>query len=243
MEEINLSEIFQLFWKKKIQILMIMLIFIISGCVYTLKFVTPKYTSTVTMILVANNKEEDKNSTITTSDITVNSKLISTYSKLIKSKTVLQQVIDNLNLEMDENILKNEIEVKSIKNTGLIEITVTDEKSSTSAKIANEIAKVLPEKVKQMYNIDNIQLMNEVEENNKPSNINRKKDMMIFVILGMVVSIIYVVLVSMLDKTIKGTETIEKEFNLPVLTSIPILRRKYEKWREEIDETRINCTP
>ena len=85
--------------------------------------------------------------------------------------------------------------------------------------------------------------MNEVEENNKPSNINRKKDMMIFVILGMVVSIIYVVLVSMLDKTIKGTETIEKEFNLPVLTSIPILRRKYEKWREEIDETRINCTP
>lgn len=243
MEEINLSEIFQLFWKKKIQILMIMLIFIIAGCVYTLKFVTPKYTSTVTMILVANNKEEDKNSTITTSDITVNSKLISTYSKLIKSKTVLQQVIDNLNLEMDENILKNEIEVKSIKNTGLIEITVTDEKSSTSAKIANEIAKVLPEKVKQMYNIDNIQLMNEVEENNKPSNINRKKDMMIFVILGMVVSIIYVVLVSMLDKTIKGTETIEKEFNLPVLTSIPILRRKYEKWREEIDETRINCTP
>ena len=199
MEEINLSEIFQLFWKKKIQILMIMLIFIIAGCVYTLKFVTPKYTSTVTMILVANNKEEDKNSTITTSDITVNSKLISTYSKLIKS--------------------------------------------STSAKIANEIAKVLPEKVKQMYNIDNIQLMNEVEENNKPSNINRKKDMMIFVILGMVVSIIYVVLVSMLDKTIKGTETIEKEFNLPVLTSIPILRRKYEKWREEIDETRINCTP
>ena len=146
MEEINLSEIFQLFWKKKIQILMIMLIFIIAGCVYTLKFVTPKYTSTVTMILVANNKEEDKNSTITTSDITVNSKLISTYSKLIKSKTVLQQVIDNLNLEMDENILKNEIEVKSIKNTGLIEITVTDEKSSTSAKIANEIAKVLPEK-------------------------------------------------------------------------------------------------
>jgi len=243
MEEINLSEIFQLFWKKKIQILMIMLIFIIAGCVYTLKFVTPKYSSTVTMILVANNKEEDKNSTITTSDITVNSKLISTYSKLIKSKTVLQQVIDNLNLEMDENILKNEIEVKYIKNTGLIEITVTDEKSSTSAKIANEIAKVLPEKVKQMYNIDNIQLMNEVEENNKPSNINRKKDMMIFVILGMVVSIIYVVLVSMLDKTIKGTETIEKEFNLPVLTSIPILRRKYEKWREEIDETRINCTP
>lgn len=229
MEEINLSEIFQIFWKRKVQILVIILIFIIVGLIYTLKFVTPKYSSSITMILVSDNSNSNTNSVITTTDITLNSKLIATYSKLIKSKTVLKEVISNLDIEIDENTLKNDITVSSISNTELIQITVTNKNNELAAKIANEIANVFPEKIKQMYNIDNIKLMSEAGIENEPSNINHKKDLMLFTIFGVAVSIGYVMIANLLDTTIKGSETIEEEFKLPVLTCIPSLPSQNNK--------------
>ena len=89
-----------------------------------------------------------------------------------------------------------------------------------------------------IYNIDNVQVVDVAEEDNKPSNINHKRDILIFSLIGLVVSIIYVLIVNMLDTTIDSRDDIEKEFKLPVLASIPICNmdmikkggRRYERW-------------
>lgn len=229
MEEIDLREIFQMFWKKKVQILMIVLVFVIIGCVYTLEFITPKYSSSITMVLTSNNQENETNSTITTTDITLNSKLLATYSKLIKSKTVLKEVISNLNIEMEEERLEEDITVKAVSNTELIKVTVENENAQLASDIANEIARVFQVKVREMYNIDNIQLINEAEASIEPSNINRKRDIMLFTVFGIAISTLYVFVANMLDNTVKGPQTIEEEFDLPVLASIPILQSKHEE--------------
>ena len=94
MEELDLKEIFNLFWNKKIQIILIVAAFTIAGIVYTLGFVKPLYTSSTTLVLakIENQKNQTGDDTITTSDITLNSKLVSTYSELVKSKKVLRTV-------------------------------------------------------------------------------------------------------------------------------------------------------
>ena len=58
-------------------------------------------------------------------------------------------------VEVDEEVLRKNITVSSVKDTELIEITVKNENPIYSAQIANEIAKVFTEKVKEIYNIDN----------------------------------------------------------------------------------------
>lgn len=221
MEEVDLKEIFNMFWSKKVQILIIVLMFLIVGCVYTLKFTTPIYSASMTLILVSSNNTNGQGNTITTTDLTVNSKLISTYNELIKSKSVLAQVISNLNLNETENSLKNNISVSSVENTDLIKVTVRNKNANLSAQIANELAKVFSERVKEVYNINNVQIMDEATIPQSPANINHKKDAIIFTILGFVVSGIYVVICHILDNTIKNAEGIESEFNLPVLASIP----------------------
>lgn len=231
MEEISLEEIFNTLWKKKIEIILIICIFITMGIVYTFNFVTPEYTSSITMVLVSTNNDSEKNSTITTTDINLNSKLISTYSKLIKSKTVLKDVITNLGLNIDIEDLKSNITVSSINKTELIEVKVSNDSNEIATQIANEIAKVFKEKVKEMYNINNVEIMSEAKIEMEPSNINHKKDIIVFTFLGMIVAIMYLILLNILDTTIKNPETIEEEFGLPVLSSIPILRReKTKKW-------------
>ena len=224
MEELDLKEIFNIFWTRKIQISFILLFFLGIGCIYTLKYTKPIYGSSITLGLVSN--QYDKNTTITTNDITLNSKLIATYNKLIKSSTVLKEVISNLDIKISEQELKKNVSVSSINNTELISITVKNENNYLAATIANEIAEVFEEKVKEMYNINNIKIISEANVEDNPLNINHKKDVIMFLGIGIVIVVAYVTLANMLDTTIKTPEDIEKEFNLPVLASVPILRKE-----------------
>lgn len=227
MEELDLKELLEMFWHKKLQIILIILIFIGIGVIYTMGFVSPVYSSSTTLVLAGSgsgtsNTNQVSEGSITTTDITINSKLVSTYSELVKSNNVLRQVIANLGIDIDENDLRKNVSVTSVKDTELIKITVTNANATYAAQVANEIAKVFTEKVGEIYNINNVHVVDEAEVSNVPSNINHTKDVMIFAFIGVVIAVIYVLLANLLDTTIKSSEEIEKYIKLPVLASIPI---------------------
>ena len=225
MEEVDFKELFEIFWNKKLQIILIIIIFGILGAIYSKYFVIPEYESSTTLVLAKSDESEEKTTTtensITTTDVTLNSKLVSTYSELVKSKNVLRQVISNLNIDIEEDDLRKNVKVTSVEDTELIEITVTNQNPEYTEKIANEIAKVFTEKVSEIYNINNVYVVDEAEVSSEPSNINHIKDIVIFMFVGVIIAVIYVLIVNMFDTTIKTTEDIEKGFKLPVLASIP----------------------
>ncbi|MBO6232773.1 MAG: hypothetical protein J6N78_01730 [Clostridia bacterium] len=222
MEELDLKEIFNLFWNKKIQIILIVAAFTIAGIVYTLGFVKPLYTSSTTLVLakIENQKNQTGDDTITTSDITLNSKLVSTYSELVKSKKVLRTVISNLGIKIEEEKLRQNITVSSVKDTELIEIKVTNRDPVVATRIANETAKVFIENVTEMYSISNVHIVDEAEVPVSPSNIHHVRDVIIFSFGGLVLAVIYVLLLNMLDTTVKSAEDVEKLLDVPVLASI-----------------------
>lgn len=222
MEELDLKELLMLFWNKKVKILLIVAIFMLIGIIYTIGFVTPVYTSSTTLLLATSGNSADKTNTITTTDITLNSKLVSTYSTLIKSKTVLRQVISNLGIKISEDELEKNITVSQEKDTEIIRISVTNADATTASKVANEVAKVFSQRVSEIYKINNVQVVDQAEVDTIPSNINHAKDVIIFACVGIVVSVMYVLIANMLDTTIKTAEEVEKEFKVPVLASIPL---------------------
>lgn len=225
MEEIDLKDLLTMFWAKKAQIVLIILIFMVIGVIYTVGFTTPKYSATTSLLLAGSGNENpgtQQANSITTTDVTLNSKLVSTYSELVKSKNVLGQVITNLGINEDYEALKKNIKVTNVEDTEMIEITVTTGDAQTSAKIANETAKVFIEKVaNDFYNIDNVHVVDTAEVNTTPSNINHKKDIVIFAAIGFIIAIAYVLIENMLDTTVKTSKEIEEDFKLPVLASIP----------------------
>lgn len=224
MEELDLKELFRIFWNKKVEILLIILIFMVIGIIYTIGFVKPMYSSSTTLVLASSGNTNSSNeNSITATDVTLNSKLVSTYSELVKSKNILRQVIANLGINVDERTLRSNVSVKSVKDTELIEIIVKNENPNHSAQIANEIAKVFTEKIKEIYNINNIQVVDEAETATAPSNINHSKDIAIFAFMGLVVAVAYVLIANMLDTTIKTAEDVEKGFQIPVIASIPYI--------------------
>ena len=239
MEELDLKELFEIFWSKKVQTILIILIFAVIGIIYTMGFVTPVYTASTTLVLASSNSTQETTTStgttansITTSDITLNSNLVSTYSELVKSKNVLRQVISNLGINISEESLRNNVAVESVQDTELIEISVTTENPEYASKIANEIAKVFTDMVGEIYNINNVHVVDEAEIPDAPSNINHKKDVIIFAFIGAIIAVVYVLVANMLDTTIKTAEDIEKQFKLPVLASIPVYGTEMQKKRK-----------
>lgn len=228
MEEIDLKEVFRTFLNKKFQVLLILELCVIAGVIYTFNFVTPKYTSNATLILTSVNtyKTDSETSSVDATaidrDISVNSKLVSTYSELIKSKNILRQVKEMLDIEMDEDDLKKEINVSTVEDTEIIQISVTDEDPEQAAEIANSIAYIFKDQVKNYFDIENVQMVDSAEADDEPSNIHHKRDIAIFLLVGMVVSAGYVLIVNMLDTTIKNVEDIETITNHIVLAIIPL---------------------
>lgn len=225
MEELDLREVFTMFWSRKLYVIIIIAIFIAIGVAYSYIYVSPVYKSEVTLVLVKANDESNENTTgkITTTDLTLNQKLISTYRELLESRTVISTVINNLQIEKTENQLRNNINISNKENTDLLIITVTDENPESAKIIANETAKVFSEKVaNDMYKNNNVQIISEAEVNTTPSNINHIKDIIIFAFIGVVLAVIYVLIANLLDTTIKGKEDIEKKLGVTVLTTIPI---------------------
>lgn len=238
MEELDLRELIYMFWSKKVQIIVITLLFVIIGGVYSFMFTTPKYKSSTTLVLATLNNETKIGKTttaasgdaITQTELTLNSNLVSTYSELVKSKAVLRQVISDLDIkDLNEEELKKSVTVNAVKDTELIEISVTSTNSSYPSKIANEIAKVFTAKVAEIYNINNVHVVDKAEVPKTPYNINHIKDLIIFAFIGMVVAAAKILLMNMLDNTVKTEQDVEQVTGMMVLAQIPRINENNKK--------------
>lgn len=224
MEELDLKDLFDIFWTKKVHIVLIILIFTLIGVFYSYLYVSPKYKAYTTLVLAKSTEDSEgvSSGTITTTDITLNNNLVSTYSKIIKSKTVLRQVINNLGMNKTEDALQKNVSVSIAKDTQYVQIDVIDENPSQAKEIANEIAKAFSDKVAEFYKMTNVHVLDEAETPILPYNINHIKDIIIFVFVGLVVACVYVLMLNMLDTTIKSNEELERKIGLTVLVNIPI---------------------
>ena len=220
-DEIDLKQLLELFWNKKVLILIVVLIAVIMGYVYTSFLVKPKYTSSTTLILAQRNSA-DSTGTITSTDVTLNDKLIDTYKEIATSNSVVRTVVSNLGLaSTKEAELKKEVNVTAVTGTQILKVSVTDSNADMATKIANEMGQVFSKRVADIYKIDNVSIVDEAETTGIPSNINHKKDMLIFLVGGIVVAVALVLLINMLDNSIKSSTDIERALNLNILAEIP----------------------
>ena len=226
MEELNLKKLINIFWNKRLHIIVISVIAIIIGTIYSFYFVDPKYEAYTTVVLVKDAAavgEETSGQTITSSDVGLAQNLIGTYSKLVKSKNILRQTINNLQLNETEETLKNKITVSEIEDSEIIKIAVKDENPVQAMKAANEITNVFAKTVTDIYKINNVYTVDEAEEPIVPCNVNHIRDIAIFFIIGLVISVIYVLVSNMFDNTIKDADDIESNSELITLVSIPFV--------------------
>ena len=218
MEEIDLKELFE-FIKKKIGLLItITVVICLLGCIYGLFIQKPMYKSYTTIILGGN--ETTASQTITQSDITLNKNLVDTYAEIVKSRRVLEQVISELDLEETYEELSNKISVSSVNNTEIIKITVADSNPIEAKNVANVTANFFSKEVVKLYNMNNVNVLDEANEANKPYNINIPKQVIIYFFIGIIIALSILFIIFYFDRTIKSVEQVEQKIKLPILGGV-----------------------
>ena len=223
MEEIDLKELF-LFVKNKLGLLIIITAGVcLFGCLYGLFIQKPMYQSYTTVILSGNE------STITQNDIALNQNLINTYAEIVKSRRVLEQVIDELNLNLSYEQLAGKISVTAVNNTEIIRISVSDIDAIKAKNIANITASHFASEVVDLMGMDNVDILDEAIEAQAPYNINVTKQISIYFILGLVLAAGILFIIFYFDRTIKSIEQVEQKIKLPILGGVQEYQRGAKK--------------
>lgn len=228
MEELNLLDFFK-FLVKKIYIIIIITFLATSlGIIYTLFLQTPLYRSKTTLLLL---KANESSSSYSQSDILVNQNLITTYSEIIKSNTVLGRVIDDLKLNKTIGELGSLISVSSQKSSIIIAINVSSEDKEEARNIASSLAKVFSEEIKNLMNMENVGIVDSANLPTASYNIQPVKQIGISLFAGIFLSISLLFVIYYFDTTVKTKEQIEEELKLTVIGVVPVKKRG-SKWKK-----------
>lgn len=217
---IDLMELFSALWAKKTIIILSAVFMALVAFVGTKMFVTPKYTSVTKLFVMAKN--DDTSASATYTYLQTGSMLTKDYMELVKSRPVLEKTISKLKLDVTPEELAGMITTETPTDTRIMSISVTDDDPKEAKQIADTLRKAVSVQITEIMSADSI---NTVEEGNlptSPSSPNVKKNMMLGALLGLVISMGFIVLISILDDTVKTPDDVEKYLGLNVLTSIPI---------------------
>lgn len=222
MEEINLKDLFNYFVKKLPIICFITIVVFLLGLYYLLIFKQPLYKGETTLILVQDNN----NTSITQTDVTLNQRLVATYSKIVKSRKVINETISRLGLDLTYDELVEKVSVSSESDTEIMKITVSDRNADNAAALANSIASAFKNEVTDIFNLQNVSTIDRAEVEEDPYNIHTLRDSVIFFVVGLVLAIAVVFVIYYFDTSIKSSEELEEKLNITVLGSVPMYKRR-----------------
>ena len=219
MEEINIRDFLNYLKKYVLVIVAVALVLIIGVFIYDKSIKKPLYTTYTTIILTKSN-ETQTGTTITQNDILLNQKLVETYSKIIKSKLVLEQVISETGVTYTAEELSENVSVEAYENTEMLKISVTDQDPELAANIANSIAQVFSGEIAKIYQINNISVVDVAVTPEEVSNNTLKRDLLIALFISIFGTIGVVFVVYYFDDTVKLTDDLEEEIGMPVVAKV-----------------------
>lgn len=219
--EIDLLELFYALRHRWWAILLALVIGAGAAGVYTKKLIAPHYQST-SMVYVLS-----KETTLASlADLQIGSQLTKDYSVIIKSRPVLQEVIDKQNLDMTTDELGEMITIDNPKDTRILSITVEDIEPMRAKAIVDEITKSASNYIGDIMEMVPPKVIEDGVVAVKPSSPSVKKNAAVGG-LGLAVLVCGLIcLKTVLDDTIKSEEDIEKYLGLSVLAVIPDTEKK-----------------
>ena len=219
--EIDLGEIFGLIlhW-----IWLILLVAFICGAIGFAfsKYVLPEQFKSTTRVYILN--QNDSSNAMSQAEMQAGAQLTKDYGQLITSRTVLEQVIEDLSLTDSYTYeqFKEKIAVSTPADTRLIDITVTDTDPKTAQNIANDVRIVASEHIQNVMQIDAVNVVDEANLPTKKAAPSNGRNALIAAMLGALFVSAIVIIRFLMDDTIKTSDDVEKYLGLSTLALIPL---------------------
>lgn len=218
-EVISLSEIFEAIKKRWKIIAGTTIVTTVIAVVLSFFILSPIYAANTKVFI---GKEASSTEGYNSSDVAMYQNLLQTYSELIKTKDLVATAIDNSDYELDVNEVLNNLEVTTVTNTQIIQISYKSASPKISKNILESITNEFILKAQELVPNGNVRMIESVELPKEPVAPNKKMNIAIGFLLGAMIGFGTVFLMEYLDNTYKSKEQLEKDLDIPVLGVIPM---------------------
>ncbi|MGN0521528.1 MAG: YveK family protein [Eubacterium sp.] len=222
--DIDLRKVFSMLKKKAIFIVLIALIgATLSGCI-TNFFIEPQYTATVKLHVYSSGSNRlGADTSITSNEIDASQKLVNTYLVVVESNNFLSKVSDQLNGELSAGAIKGMMSCSQIESTLAFQINVTSGNPQQAMTIANVIADTCPDEIVRVLKVGGVEVIDYATLPTSPSSPNVEKNILIGLVCGFAASFAFFFIKELFDTSITSEKDLEREFDIPVLGTIPRL--------------------
>lgn len=221
---IDMSHIIKVLWRRAWIIILCGIIVAIIGFSISAFIIAPTYSSSI-MLYVNNNSFSLGNTSfsISSSDILASRSLVNTYSEILNNRTTLERVIEKAEVSYTYEDLSEMIVSKPSNDTEIMVVTVTSKNPYEASEIANCIAEVLPTRISEIIEGASMEVVDSaipILDKVAPS-ITRYT--ILGLVIGVFLSAVAIIVLSMLDDTIHDEDYIIKTYNYPILARVPNL--------------------
>ena len=233
--EIDLVQMFKAIWEHILGIIFVTLIGGVIAFAFTSLFISPKYTATATMYV--NNSSFSFGSTsfsISSGELSAANTLVDVYSEILKSRTTLEEVISEADLPYTHDELREMIMVQDVTGTGIFSVSVESPSPMEAEKIANTVAKVLPDRIADIVDGASVRIVDNAIVPAHRSSPDYIKNTAIGLLLGFLLSAGLVamkdILVTQADTVIRSSDELKALYpDIPILAAIPDMRKAGKK--------------
>lgn len=223
---IDLGQVFHMLWRN----LYLLIVSALAGA-FLLYLITdqliPKRFQSTTSIYVINRADSEL--TVTYYDLQTGSQLTKDYGEIIKSRTVMNQVIADLDLSenypdmrgITAERLNSMVSVVTDQETRVVSLTVTDTNPARAQDIANAVRKAAADLIYQVMDIKSVNVVDEANLANHPVSPSKSRNTLIGGLLGLILAAACLIIQDISDDTIRNAEDVEKFLHLSVLGVIP----------------------
>lgn len=222
MEEqvISIEEIFEALKKRWKMIALITIVATVISGVFSFFIIDPVYEASTKLFV---GKEENSEEVYNSNDIAMYQKLLKTYSETIKTRDLLTSAIKDSKYDLEVGAVSSALTVVPVADTQILQIKYQSKDPKEAEIVLKAISNNFIKTAKELVPNGNVRTIEAVEMPEKPVSPNKKMNIAIAFLLGLMVSVGLVFLLEYLDNTYKTKEQLEKELELPVLGVIPTL--------------------
>lgn len=224
--QIDLAVLFKALWSKAWLIILGTILGGVIAFVVAEFLILPMYESSAVMYV---NNAEEHGGQINSTQVTIARNLVATYIEILKSRDTLTEVIEKSGVDYTYGQLVNKISASSKNNTEVFEIVVRCGNPEDAQKIAAAIVEVLPERLAGIVDGSNVRVVDKPLFSDTPVSPSVTKYTAIGMVLGFILYCGVIIILKLMDNTIRDAEYLQQTFNVPVLATIPNLVNKKSK--------------
>lgn len=156
---------------------------------------------------------------VTSNDLSASQMLANDFAELAKNDQIQDETAKAIGLD---NLDDYRIEVNSSNTTRIIKVSVTGRDPESAAVVANELADEIGKTAVRIMNVEAVNVVSDAKAPEDPSGPRRALFTLVALVAGLFVAIAAVVVMDMLNTTIRSDEEAAELLEAPVIGRFPL---------------------